>query len=154
MNDVQKGDLKDYWSEDPLLHTPAFGRIMYRDRDILRYWHIHDNEDTSEIAHHPLLKIKPIIVYLQNKFSAVLVAGKNLCIDESIVLWKGRLRFKQHIPLKKNRFGIKLFELVDSETGLITLVLILIFISLIWKVLLVLWLIFYYLIFIRDVLYI
>ena len=118
---IRKGDLKDYWSKDPLLYTPIFGQIMSRDRflAILRYLHFHDNEDTSEIAHHPLMKIKPIIDYLQSKFSAALIPGKNLWIDESLVLWKGRLRFKQYIPLKRNRFGIKLFELVDYETGFI-----------------------------------
>lgn len=121
MGHVRKGDLKDYWSKDPLLHTPIFGEIMSRDRylAILRYLHFHDNNDTSEISHHPLVKIKPIIDHLQSKFSAALIPGKNLCIDESLVLWKGRLRFKQYIPLKRNRFGIKLFELVDCETGFI-----------------------------------
>jgi len=44
-------------------------------------------------------------------------AGKNLCIDESLVLWKGKLKFKQYLPLKRNRFGIKLSELVDCKTG-------------------------------------
>ena len=34
-------------------------------------------------------------------------------------VWKGRLRFKQYIPLKRNRFGIKLFLIVDWETGFI-----------------------------------
>ncbi|KAJ8942335.1 hypothetical protein NQ318_005327 [Aromia moschata] len=94
---------------------------MSRDRylAILRYLHFHDNEDTSEIAQHPLVKIKPIIDYLQSKFSVALIPGKNLCIDESLVLWKDRLLFKQYIPLKRNRFGIKLFELVDCETGFI-----------------------------------
>ena len=34
----------------------------------------------------------------------------------SLVLWKGRLGFKQYIPSKRHRFGIKLFQLVDCET--------------------------------------
>lgn len=37
--------------------------------------------------------------------------------DESFLLWKGRLKFKQFLPLKRNCFGIKIFELVDCETG-------------------------------------
>ncbi|XP_066590831.1 piggyBac transposable element-derived protein 4-like [Prorops nasuta] len=35
----------------------------------------------------------------------------------SLVLWKGRLMFKQYLRLKKNRFGIKMFELVDCKSG-------------------------------------
>jgi len=121
MGHVQKGNLKSYWSTDHLLHTPIFGQIMFCDRyiQILRYLHFYDNEDDSEIVDHPLVKIKPVIDHLQSKFSAALIPGKNLCVDESLLLWKGRLRFKQYIPLKRNRFGIKLFELVDCETGFI-----------------------------------
>lgn len=118
MGHVRKGDVQSYWSTDLLLHTPIFGQIMSRDRyiQILRCLHFHNNED---IVNHPLVKIKPVIEHVQNKFSTVLTPGKNLCIDESLLLWKGRLRFKQYIPLKRNRFGIKLFMLVDCETGFV-----------------------------------
>ena len=83
---------------------------------ILRCLHFHDN---VEIVNHPLVKIKSVIGHVQSKFSAVLTPGKNLCIDESLLLWKGRLRFKQYIPLKRNRFGIKLYMIVDCETGFV-----------------------------------
>lgn len=119
MGHVQKGKLKSYWSTDPLLHTPIFGQKMARDRyiQILRFLHFHDNEDDS--INHPLAKIKPLIDNLQAKFEGALIPGQNLCIDESLLLWKGKLRFKQYNPLKRNRFGIKLFEIVDCETGFI-----------------------------------
>lgn len=121
MGHVRKGELHSYWSTDPLMHTPIFGQIMSRDRyfQILRYLHFHDNNDNSENVNHPLVKVKPVIDHLQATFSAALIPGKNLCIDESLLLWKGRLRFKQYIPLKRNRFGIKLFEIVDCETGFV-----------------------------------
>ncbi|EFN69996.1 PiggyBac transposable element-derived protein 4, partial [Camponotus floridanus] len=98
MGHVRKGDLKDYWSTDPLLHTPIFRQTMTRDRylQLLRNLHFQNNEDDSEIVNHPLQKIKPVIDHLQSKFLAVLIPGKNLCIDENLLLWKGRLRFKQY----------------------------------------------------------
>ena len=37
--------------------------------------------------------------------------GKNLSMDESLVLFKGRLSFKQYISSKRARFGIKLYML-------------------------------------------
>ena len=40
-------------------------------------------------------------------------------IDESLVLFKERLVFKQYIPSKRHRFGIKLFVLCDCATGII-----------------------------------
>lgn len=42
-----------------------------------------------------------------------------MLIDESLLLWKGRLRFKQYLSLKRNRFDIKIFECVDCETEFI-----------------------------------
>ena len=65
------------------------------------------------------MKIKSIIVHIQSKFSVVLTTGKNLCIDESLSLWKGIRRFKQYIPLKRNRFGIMLYMIIDRETGFV-----------------------------------
>ncbi|XP_037794136.1 piggyBac transposable element-derived protein 4-like [Penaeus monodon] len=41
----------------------------------------------------------------------------DLCIDESLVLWRGRLAFRQHMPNKRHRFGLKLFLICDVETG-------------------------------------
>ncbi|KAJ8926259.1 hypothetical protein NQ314_021380 [Rhamnusium bicolor] len=43
-------------------------------------------------------------------------ANFKLSIDESLVLFKGRLAFRQYIPSKRHRFGIKLFMLCDSKT--------------------------------------
>lgn len=33
------------------------------------------------------------------------------------MLWKGRLLFKQFLPLKRHRFGLKLYKLCESTTG-------------------------------------
>ena len=83
---VQKCDLHSYWSMDLLLHTSIFVQIMSRDRYIhnLRCLYFHDNE---EIENHPLVKIKSVIGPVQSKFSAILTPGKNLCIDESLLLY-------------------------------------------------------------------
>ena len=36
---------------------------------------------------------------------------KNLSIDESMVLWRGRLVFRQYINNKRHKYGIKFYEL-------------------------------------------
>jgi hypothetical protein len=46
-------------------------------------------------------------------------AFENLAIDESLVLWKGRLSLKQFIKTKRHRFGIKIFVICDCETEFI-----------------------------------
>ena len=52
---------------------------------------------------------------IKNTCGAVYSPGKNLSMDESIVLFKGRLSFKQYIKTKRARFGIKLYQLCTSS---------------------------------------
>lgn len=55
----------------------------------------------------------------KKKFSNCVNPTQNLCIDESLMLWKGRFAFKQYIPSKRHRFGSKSFKLADCETKFI-----------------------------------
>ena len=41
-----------------------------------------------------------------------------ICVDESLLLWKGRLIFRQYLPLKRARFGIKNFLCCESDGGI------------------------------------
>lgn len=52
---------------------------------------------------------------IKNNFRSAIVPFKNLVINESLVLWKGKLSFKQFIRTKRHRFGIKFFILCDVE---------------------------------------
>lgn len=45
----------------------------------------------------------------------VMRPGKHIAIDEALVLWKGRLGFRQFMKTKRARFGIKLFLLCPSS---------------------------------------
>jgi hypothetical protein len=38
-------------------------------------------------------------------------------VDESLLIWKGRLSWKVYIPSKRARFGIKSFELCEAKSG-------------------------------------
>ena len=56
---------------------------------------------------------------LKKKFSNAMYPYQNLVLDESLMLWKSRLSFKQYILSKRSRFGIKLYMLRDCRTGFI-----------------------------------
>ena len=116
---IDKSRIRDYWNTDPLLSTPIFGQYFTRNRyqDILYYIHFANNENISN--NDRLEKIKPIICDFKRKFANCVSPTQNLCIDESLMLWKGRRGFRQYIPSKRHRFGIKLFQLVDCETKFI-----------------------------------
>ena len=62
-------------------------------------------------------KIRPMISHLQDKFSSLYVSNKNISVDESMIPFKEGLQFKQRMPLKPVKYGIKLFEVCESKTG-------------------------------------
>ena len=48
---------------------------------------------------------------IKDQCGKVYSPGKSLSMDESLVLFKERLSFKQYISSKRARFGIKLYQL-------------------------------------------
>ncbi|CAF1671042.1 unnamed protein product, partial [Adineta ricciae] len=118
MGVVQKNRLKDYGSTDPIITTPIFRELFPRDRylSILRMLHFVNNDEKKT---GKLYKMLPIIRHMQVKFQQFFKPFQKLCIDESILPWKGNLSFRQYIPSKRHRFGIKLFILCDCETNYI-----------------------------------
>ena len=119
MSQVKKHRIREYWSTDPLIETPIFGTIFARDRydSLLRYLHFVNNEKTS--TSDLLSKLGSVLDDLKTKFNGAMYPYQNLVLDESLMLWKGRLSFKQYIPSKRSRFGIKLYMLCDCRTGFV-----------------------------------
>lgn len=115
MGIVFKPRLIIYWSSDLVYKTSIFGDTMSRDRFLLLLWFVHfaDNDalDPRDPNRDCLGKIRPLIDLIHARCAAVYSPGRDLCVDESLVLFKGRLAFKQFIRTKRARFGIKLFEL-------------------------------------------
>ena len=52
------------------------------------------------------------------KFNSMYTLDKHIAIDEELLLWKGRLGFKQYIPNKRARFGIKIFSVCEVSVYL------------------------------------
>ena len=60
--------------------------------------------------------IRLVFDHLRSSFSNAHNPSKNLVIDESLVLWRGNIGFRQYIPSKRHRFGLKLFVLCDCKS--------------------------------------
>lgn len=52
---------------------------------------------------------------LTEHFRKIFNPKKELSIDESLLLFQGRLHFRQYIKSKKARYGIKFYELNSSK---------------------------------------
>jgi len=111
--------LQDYWSNDGLLHNPVFHASMGRNRYqlILKFLHFNDNSryDPNDPQRDRLYKIRPLLDYLVKRFQEVYYPSREISIDEQLLKFKGQLHFKQYIPNKRSRFGIKLFTLCDKS---------------------------------------
>ena len=59
--------------------------------------------------------MRAIFDRLNNSYAKYYSLTENLVVDEIIVLFKGRVIFKQYIPKKYKRFGIQLYKLYDSK---------------------------------------
>ena len=67
-------------------------------------------------SHDRLWKFGNFMTKLMRNFENSINPGEFICVDESLLAFKGRLAFKQYNPLKRSRFGIKYFAIVDCET--------------------------------------
>ena len=104
------------WSTNPLIKTPMFNEIMSRNR-FQDFLHFNDNfnYNPNDPNRDRLYKVRLLIEYLVWKFKLVYTPSREISIDEELMLWKGRLQFKQYIPNKRSRFGIKFFSLCEAS---------------------------------------
>ena len=59
-------------------------------------------------------KIRPFLITLQQNFPHLFAPGAALSVDEVMIKYNGRLRWKQYMPVK---LGVKLWVLCDANTG-------------------------------------
>ena len=112
---VKVGKLANYWSTNPLYKNLVASNTMPRNRfqAILRHIHFANNEMIE--PNDKLGKIQPLIDKLQDKFQKLYTPEDSIVIDESLVPWRGRLVFRQYLPAKAHKYGIKVFKLCSSE---------------------------------------
>ena len=77
--------------------------------ELLRFWYFSDNE--SAVDGDRLFKSRKICNALRERFQVLYTPGKEISIDESMVLWRDRLIFRQYIPNKKHKYGVNLHPL-------------------------------------------
>uniref|UniRef100_A0A1I8HKK7 CCHC-type domain-containing protein n=3 Tax=Macrostomum lignano TaxID=282301 RepID=A0A1I8HKK7_9PLAT len=68
-------------------------------------------------AADPLAKARPFINCVSRICRNVYMPEKELSVDEELVLFRGRVLFRQYIPAKKARYGIKIYCLCEAKTG-------------------------------------
>ena len=98
---VRKPKLELYWSMRGIFQTPIFPQTMPRNifQFIQRYLHFYDNNaaGTNEDC---LYKIHTILDIVVNNFRTNYVSDTEISLDEGMLGWRGRLRFRVYNPRK------------------------------------------------------
>lgn len=111
---IRMNRLQDYWKKSELFNLSFFRQYMSRNRFmmLLRTLNFSDNDSQDN---NRLNKIEPLTTFFNNKMSAIYEPSENLSLDESMVLFRGRLVFCQYIKNKRHKYGIKLYMLTEPE---------------------------------------
>ncbi|KAL7635477.1 UNVERIFIED_CONTAM: hypothetical protein RMT77_014546 [Armadillidium vulgare] len=111
----RKGSIDEYWSKSPLFESPLTEKLMSRNKFQLLLNLVHFADNNSIEKGNRIGKIAPLIDLLVKNFQSVFCPPKDVVIDETLVPWRGRLIFRQYIPQKAHKYGIKLFKLCTTE---------------------------------------
>ena len=114
----KKPTLQSYWSKDPIFRQEFFAlpESLSRARFtfILKYLRF---ADYTDLGAEYLCKILPSMKLVNERCSDVYIPEKEISVDETLMLYKGRLHIRQYLPNKRSRYGVKTFVLAESTTG-------------------------------------
>ena len=113
--------VSEHWSTRSL-SPGGFGDVMSRDRYLLLQSFLHFSDSTlqpkkGDPNYNPLYKIQPVLDLTLPTYAQVYQPGRDLSVDESMIKYKGRLAFRQYMPAKPTKYGIKDFVLAEADTG-------------------------------------
>ena len=99
-----------YWSKRWPFHSVNVSSIMSRDRFqlFLKFLPLVDNDTRvppGQTGHDKLFKLRPFLNRLVGNFQKAYYPGKEICIDESMIGFKGRLSFLQYMQKKTQNGG-------------------------------------------------
>lgn len=117
MGQVTCPKMHDYWANDWVRTGPPIfcSEVMSRDRffSIMKFLCFSPPAEVVKTDHRT--RIEPFLCLLRENCQMVMRPGRHVAVDEALILWKGRLHFRQYIKSKRARFGIKLYVLCPSD---------------------------------------
>ena len=86
----------------------------------LRYLHLLTITLLPLMTHKSTISFTQFSLFLNlviARFQEVYSTNRQLAIDETLIKFKGKLHFRQFIPIKLGRFVTKAFTLAESKSG-------------------------------------
>lgn len=110
---LSNAQMEDNWSKRLLFQT-NYGLVIKRTKFAMINSFLHLNDNETQDKQDKLYKIRPLIVYLNDKFMKYYEIGNSLSIDEGMIKFNGLVSFKQYIKIKPVKYGVKAFLIADS----------------------------------------
>ena len=87
---------------------------------ILTFFHLCDNDNyvpRGQEGYNPVNNLGTIYSAVTGNFSDVWKPGKNICIDEGMIPFRGKVHFKVYNSDKPDKYSVKSYQLCDSSNG-------------------------------------
>ncbi|XP_013140775.1 PREDICTED: piggyBac transposable element-derived protein 4-like [Papilio polytes] len=104
--------ISDYWKRHYLINIPCFAQFMSRNRFLLI---LRCLNFTSESCEDRVNRIRPVMDHFNKKMNDIYSPGKELSVDECMVLLRGRLLLREIIKNKTHKYGIKVYSLAEQD---------------------------------------
>jgi hypothetical protein len=113
---VQMPKVDYYWSKSQLYGSKIIQNTMSRDKFelLLKFLHFSNNAE-QDASQDRLAKLNPLLYLLKARFMSIYIPGSVITIDETMVPWRGRLFFRQYIPGKAHKYGVKMYKIADTN---------------------------------------
>ncbi|XP_022793844.1 piggyBac transposable element-derived protein 4-like [Stylophora pistillata] len=111
-----------YWSRDNFIGVPTVQKVMPRNRfeKIRQYLSLNNRLNMlprNNPRYDKLFKVRPLLNRLPSTFREEYRPLKYVSIDKGMVKYKGRLGFKQYMPMKPVKRGIKVWVRANATNG-------------------------------------
>ena len=111
-----------YWSSDPFIGNTGIQNVMTKNRfeELSQYLHFSNSAtepQRGEENFDRLYKVRALLSGVLENAQKAYEPSKNLSIDEGMIAFKGRLSFRQYMPAKPTKYGIKVWMAADSQNG-------------------------------------
>ena len=107
---------KSYWMTQDDVGVPPMQQSMARDKFELILGCLHHNILKMDPQFKDKLsKVRPMVQSLNENFKKHRSPSEHLCVDESMIRFKGRSSLQQYNPMKPIKRGYKIWCLAENE---------------------------------------
>ena len=113
-------DVSEIWNEKSVHYIDVVCATMTRERfkllsRYITFDDIHTREDRVQ-TDKKFFKFRQVFNHIRAKCQTAYEPGCHTCVDEELYPFRGRFQARQYMPKKPARYGIKIWQLVDSKT--------------------------------------